>query len=94
MGTRATLFLKKWRHILTLIGNSLHEDFPSEEKEHFADIIVLEGVIIPWMLPEVNDGSCYVFPLEIGRAVRVLSESSGITCKQGLGCCSNTDTHQ
>lgn len=65
MGTRTTLLLKKQRHILTLIGNSLHEDFPSEEKEHFADIIVLEGVIIPWMLPEVNDGSCYVLPLKL-----------------------------
>lgn len=63
--------------------NSLHKDFPSEEKEHFVDIIVLEGVIIPWMLPELNDGSYYVFPPETGRAVRVLSRTSGITWQAG-----------
>lgn len=42
------------------------------------DIIVLEGVIIPWTFPGVNDGFFVYFP-ESGGAVAVFLWTDGIT---------------
>lgn len=46
------------------------------------DIIVLEGVIIPWTFPRVNDGFFVYFP-ESRRAVAVFMDQWHYLANQG-----------